>query len=213
MGSWWEYDFSVVGKAELVDEVKEEITAKPPEGEKPYFHDLHIVHEATGFLVVHASRNYGGCDPLLGLADKYPDLAFAGKVEHEQQCVDGTYYIVGAHGGYEYAHRMEYDDFDPNPDNWHTVTAEDEQRYAADYDRRILWLVRRRDICCERFPDAVPDIIDVIKARPGPHDHLVSMRSDDSPMPKSPEEVRAIIEKIKARSGDKVGTRQGSEGQ
>jgi hypothetical protein len=163
LSSWWEYDFSVVGKHELVEKVKEEITALPAEGEQPYFHYLHVVHEAAGFLVVHAGRNYGGCDPLLALSDKYPDLAFAGKVEHEQQCQDGGYYIVRAHAGYSYAHGMQYDDFDPNPENWRTVTAEDMQRSAADYDRRILWLVERRETCRQGFPE-VPDIIDVIKA-------------------------------------------------
>jgi hypothetical protein len=33
---------------------------------------------------VVASRNYGGVDPLLDLADKYPELSFAGTVIHEQ---------------------------------------------------------------------------------------------------------------------------------
>jgi hypothetical protein len=57
MGSWWEYHFSVCGKYELFTKVREEIVAGPAQGEQPYVHDLHIVHEATGFLCVHASRN------------------------------------------------------------------------------------------------------------------------------------------------------------
>src|SRR6516164_5678310 len=72
VSSWWEFDFSIVGKAELIENVKAEIFAARAEDEQPFFDYLHLVHEAAGFLVVHAGRNYGGCDPLLDLAEKYP---------------------------------------------------------------------------------------------------------------------------------------------
>ena len=161
VSSWWEFDFSIVGKAELIETVKAEIFAARAEDEQPFFDYLHLVHEAAGFLVVHAGRNYGGCDPLLDLAEKYPDLAFAGNVEHEDQFADGSYFIVRAHAGYQYAHKLEYDEHDPNG---RLYTAEDAKKCAADYNEKILWLAQRREACRETFTEVVPDIVDVIKA-------------------------------------------------
>jgi hypothetical protein len=82
VGSWWDYYFSVCGKCELVREVKEEITAEPAKGEAPYFHDLHIVHEANRVSGARQPHLWP-CAPWLALADKYPELALAGKVEQE----------------------------------------------------------------------------------------------------------------------------------
>jgi hypothetical protein len=61
---------------------------------------------------------YGGCNPVLALVDKYPELMFAGKVEHEQQCVDGTHYIVGARNLYESVRCISYDEFDPDVNHY-----------------------------------------------------------------------------------------------
>jgi hypothetical protein len=88
MSNWWSVEFAAVGDLDRISDLAKTLADR--------FHGVEEL-QFSGFLRVHAIKNYGGSDAVEQMIADYPELMFLGSVLTDMQ-YDTFYGFTGVDG-------------------------------------------------------------------------------------------------------------------
>jgi hypothetical protein len=184
MSSWWCISVFVVGGSSRIKEF---------EGALPsLFHCVAESDRVDGPLLAEVLQNYGGEAAIENAIAEYPDLIFTGTMIHEQAHPGDRFWGFTALDG-----ETEWREFSL-PDEERPMTLAEMQGRISCLDDKVVRLSESRDFYREQIRKC--EARDKVTE---PAFHLAA--GDGSTPPRSGDEVRAIVAKVKAETSAKRG--------